>query len=346
MSRFLTSIIEQGIPEKPKLEIVPTVQDSVSKSNEVRVSKGKGEQISVSKGKQVETAAKNDFTKVQNSITKTAIPEKYFRGLSKHTYDILHKKTRGAIVPTRTVQLTKDELVRLTGLSKDAVKLHIKYLKDSGLLESRQTIGNHSGWEYEVFVPEELDGVSKGKGVQVSVSKGNENLPLHTGQNLLTLTPTNNLENKEVSESVILSLKQRENIDDEPFGAMNEFFMKMCEKATGKKSQKSDAGKWLEFAELVGMEFDIAFARAESVSNVPAFLTEHLRRKLTVEKSKGKPAKVDTVGRDGGKINREIELVNLRDILADSGMEEVEKWKNIYTPEDWQWLTEELEKGK
>jgi hypothetical protein len=167
--------------DKPKFEIVSPheLPDSVSKSkyddestikgnqeevwvsksiNEgVRVSKNKSEQEVTTKNIKVETSPRRDFTKVSNSITKRAIPEKYFRGLSKHTYDVLYQKTRGAIVPTRTIQLTKDELVALTGLSKDAVKLHIRYLKDAGLLESRPAIGSHAGWEYEVFVPEEID---------------------------------------------------------------------------------------------------------------------------------------------------------------------------------------------
>jgi hypothetical protein len=42
------------------------------------------------------------------------------------------------------------------------------------------------------------------------------------------------------------------------------------------------------------------------------------------------------------KFDKETELVTLRDILADSGIDAVEKWKDNYTPEDWNWLQTKL----
>ena len=103
-----TSIIETEFTNKNKIEEVGV---SKGKQEEVRVSKGKQKELSATKSKHVEievsksneqpevktnpvnrTQAKSvnvspvrDFTKVSNSITKRAIPEKYFRGLSKHT---------------------------------------------------------------------------------------------------------------------------------------------------------------------------------------------------------------------------------------------------------------------
>jgi hypothetical protein len=41
-----------------------------------------------------------------------------------------------------------------------------------------------------------------------------------------------------------------------------------------------EATDWREMAELLAMELKIAAGRTESVSSVPAFLTEHLRRRL------------------------------------------------------------------
>jgi hypothetical protein len=47
---------------------------------------------------------------------------------------------------------------------------------------------------------------------------------------------------------------------------------------TGKNSTQAE--KWAELAELHVVELQIAAARTGQVSNVPAFLTEHLRRRL------------------------------------------------------------------
>jgi hypothetical protein len=42
----------------------------------------------------------------------------------------------------------------------------------------------------------------------------------------------------------------------------------------------SDSDRWAELAELLITELKIAAGRTGAVSNVPAFLTEHLRRRL------------------------------------------------------------------
>jgi hypothetical protein len=49
---------------------------------------------------------------------------------------------------------------------------------------------------------------------------------------------------------------------------------------TGRDPSVSDADKWAELAELLITELKIAAGRTSGVSSVPAFLTEHLRRRL------------------------------------------------------------------
>jgi len=370
--------------EKPKFEIVPPQESSDSRSKSKydveEVNKVEQEDVRVSKSKQKQSSANNDnktqirktkilkvetsptrnFTKVSNSITNRAIPEKYFRGLSKHTYDVLYQKTRGAIVPKRTIQLTKDELVALTGLSKDAVKLHIRYLKDAGLLESRPAIGSHAGWEYEVFVPEETESsdevnVSKSKQEQ---SKASENLLLHTEEDLLTLAPTNLTENKDTYELTKTSLKTNRKNDDEAFAAHNEVFAKACEKISGKTPNEKQKENWKELADLLVMELEVAAARTKSVSNVPAFLTEHLRRRLMPAKReapKGKSIKPSQIGKQ-----QSLEAIEIYEAepLTEQGRESTLKaftgymekgqkeflmgLQDSYTKEDWQWLISEL----
>jgi hypothetical protein len=76
------------------------------------------------------------------------------------------------------------------------------------------------------------------------------------------------------------SNKQSASDDDEAFAALNSALSQMTREVTGKEPSASDAERWRELAELLTTELKIAAARTESVSNVPAFLTEHLRRRL------------------------------------------------------------------
>jgi hypothetical protein len=380
--------IEISAPVIPKIEdgVSKRNQEEVSRSNvavkqvEVSTSKGNYEQPSVIKSKDgevrvnrgndninnnifpkpIETSPARDYTKVSNSIMKRAIPEKYFRGLSKHTYDVLYQKTRGAIVPTRTIQLTKDELVRLTGISKDAIKLHIKYLKETGLLKSRPAIGSHAGWEYEILVPEEIEETVQQVGVRQDKArqgKASENLPLHSGQNLPPLTHTNPVENKGTYEFPKTSLKTNTKNDDEAaaaFSELNEKLAAAVKKITGKNVSEREAGKWSDLADLLILELEVAARKTGGVSSVPAFLTEVLRRQFFAAHRRpagksSKEVKKDTVGKsetDGSyeikpldEQGREAALEQLREFFGDKFFLDFEKW---YTAEDWKWITEQL----
>ena len=338
----------------------------VSKSKQDEVNTKRNDTVEINKTRStVEISPTRNFTKVSNSIMKRAIPEKYFRGLSKHTYDVLYQRTRGAIKPARTIQLTKDELVRLTGLSKDAIKLHIKYLKETGLLDSRPVIGNHSGWEYEIFVPEELTensqvGVRQGKVRQgkIEQDKASEDLPLHSEQTPLTLTHTNLIENKEVKEDSNTSLKnysKNKTYDDEAFADFIDKFQEVSEELTGKKLSKRDGENLGKLADLLILELKIAARRANNVSSIPAFLTEVLRRQFFVSRQHqpktGKIVKTksDMVGKPDDESfeikpldekGREVALEHLREFTFDDFLQDFKRW---YTAEDWQWMMKELE---
>jgi hypothetical protein len=56
-------------------------------------------------------------------------------------------------------------------------------------------------------------------------------------------------------------------------------FKQAAKELTGKSPNKTDGVRWSELGELLVTELKIAAART-TVSNVPAFLTEHLRRRL------------------------------------------------------------------
>ena len=68
--------------------------------------------------------------------------------------------------------------------------------------------------------------------------------------------------------------------DDEAFAEFISIFQQTAQEINGKKLSASEKGKWAELAKLLVTELKIASARTDNVSSIPAFLTEHLRRRL------------------------------------------------------------------
>lgn len=67
--------------------------------------------------------------------------------------------------------------------------------------------------------------------------------------------------------------------DDEAFADFVELMTKTAEEITGRAPTGAERERWLELAEILSAELKIATGRT-TVSNVPAFLAEHLRRRL------------------------------------------------------------------
>jgi hypothetical protein len=71
-----------------------------------------------------------------------------------------------------------------------------------------------------------------------------------------------------------------ENADDEAFAKFAQVMQDAANQITGKRLSPLDKERLGELAELLATELKIAAARTTNVSSVPAFLTEHLRRRL------------------------------------------------------------------
>jgi hypothetical protein len=303
----------------------------------------------------------NDYTKVANSITREAVPERLFKGMSKNTYDALYLKTRGAINPVRRIRATKSDLIRWAGVSDITIDKHIKHLKSIGLLKVEFIIGSHEGNWYEVFIPEEIDLPN------LPNQHTQPNIPKKVGyvvpKKVGGVGWGNPVENKDTYGFPKTSLKTNTNIDDEPFGAMLKILTEVCEKTSGKQSQKSDSAKWKELGELLAMELEIAAARTNSISNVPAFLTEHLRRRLlgkavsVEEKIKAdKSAKAEKPNSREiveeyqaealSKSGREAVLKTMREFIEKGHQEFVMSQQETYTKDDWKWLVKQLGQDK
>jgi len=313
----------------------------------------------------IPTSPTKDFTKVPNSLTTEAIPQGLFKGLSKHTYDVLYKLTRGAINPVRKIQLTRLELMRMTGLSENTQRAHIKYLSVAGLLKILYQTGKHEGAIYEVIVPEEMDNFDPPQVVPsstnpyqppLSSTKDYQKLVLDTSQKLVGVGTTQMPVNIEENSGPKTSFKDNKN-DDEAFAGFINKFQSASEEMTGRKIQKRDGQNLEKIAELLLLELKIAARRTEGISSMPAFLAEILRRRFFAVQQKTAnrannsfKVKIDTVGKPDSsayeikpldKQGREESLAQLQEFIDDDFLQDFKKW---YVEEDWAWLMKQLEK--
>jgi len=305
-----------------------------------------------------EIAPSKNFQKVPNSLAKQAVPDGLFKGKSKQLYDALYSLTRGAIVPVRHIRIRKSKLMKLADIgSRITFESNIQHLEVIGFIKVTAIAGSHEGNEFEVFLPEEsLPSQTSQTGQTRSTQKLDRLVSLETSQTSQTLL----IENKALSESLRHSSKTNTNTDDEPFGKMNETLAKVFEKVSGKPPQKTDAAKLNELAELLAMELEIAAARTKSISNVPAFLTEHLRRRLLGSSARSAEGKLKTsksikVGKSEkiveeyqaeplSKEGRDAVLKTMLEYIKKGQQEFVMSQQDTYTKDDWDWLMHQLEK--
>lgn len=313
--------------ELEKRDTQPTVPNQPNVSNPTNLTKP--------------VAPEKDFTKTANSIVRNAVPERFFKGMSKNTYDALYLKTRGAIIPVRKIRATKSDLIRWTGVSDVTLDKHVRHLKQVGLLKVDFVVGSHEGNWYEVFIPEEIDLPN----LPNQPNQDNQpNIPKKVGGDSPNLVGgvggVELLENKEFTDLPKTLLKTN-TIDDD-------IFIRKLAEATRKKlgreltkAEKADMPELAEF--LVEMLHD---APTEVISSVPKFLKEHLKRISKQKNATSKPAKADTVGRGNVKIKPltdEERLMQL-EIYRERGIDESEK--SDFTPDDWAWLIENMENSK
>jgi hypothetical protein len=279
-----------------------------------------------------------------------------FKGKSKQIYDFLWMSSRGSINPSRTVRKTHGEIQTGTGIgSLNTIKNGLKYLDQIGLIKKTSAVGEASGNIYEIFTPEEVNLIDKDRPVRPvsSVSSVSQEMvqPVRpeTDRTNLTQLQAESI----VYEDTKTSFKDNtKTSDDEAFAGLTKILTESFERISGKKANHSDGGKLIELAELLVMELELAAARTKSVSNAPAFLTEHLRRRLM--SNPGQP-KVKNKSTQIGKQNpaKPVEAYQAEPLTEKakettlkafiSYMEKGQKdyvltLEDSYTKEDWQWL--------
>jgi hypothetical protein len=223
-------------------------------------------------------APERDFQRVPNSVTRRAIPEGLFRGKSKQVWDYLWSITRGAIVPARTVRKSRREIKAGAGLgSMVTVDAALQHLESVGLIKIKPAIGSLIGNEYEIFTPEEANTSISSIASTASPTQKVEELVVPETS---TASTTQVIDNNASYGQPKTSFKTNNtNDDDEAFANFIESWRKAAKEITGRESSRAEAAKWQELADVLITELRIAAART-TVSSVPAFLSEHLRRRL------------------------------------------------------------------
>jgi hypothetical protein len=229
----------------------------------------------------VSISPERDFTKVANSIGREAVPAGVFTGKSKQLYDCLYSMTRGAIVPTRSVRISRPKLMTKAAIgSRVTFDANVERLVSVGLISVRHIAGEHEGNEYTVHLPEEAvpSQTSQTSHSSLTSLTGyaqflDRLVCLETSQTSHSSSPLDSTTSGEPKTS----FKTKDRSDDEPAAQMAANLTQAERELTGKNSAKGE--QWCELSDVLIAELKIAAART-TVSNVPAFLAEHLRRRL------------------------------------------------------------------
>jgi hypothetical protein len=233
-------------------------------------------------GSTLPVAPTRDFMKVANSIHREAVPAGIFKGKGKLIYDYLYSRTRGAIVPTRTVQASWREIMKAASIGSDkTLREQLKLLRAAGLVTWEWSEGSQGGSVYTVFLPEETTGTG-GTG-STGGTGGTSGQFLPPVPPVETTTGTGSLNSIALTTSELSKTSFKTNTektdDDEAFIDFINVIGKAVKETTGRRVSSAERQRWAELAEVLATELKIAAGRT-TVSSAPSFLAEHLRRRL------------------------------------------------------------------
>jgi hypothetical protein len=216
------------------------------------------------------------------------------------------------------------ELCEKTGIRSDRT---IRTALD-GLIEklSVEIVSNFNGSplgpRYRVYEPREIAGRRKGAGIEIDPQSKKiltpAATPVTTGATTgdksyrgtgveatgVTGAEVAGVTNKyinaigEAGQSAAGSSSNLRAGDDEAYALLVLRLGEAVKDITGREAAPAEAERWGELAELLVTELKIAAGRTGSVSSVPAFLTEHLRRRLW-KKDKRQVEAEASEGREG-----------------------------------------------
>jgi hypothetical protein len=229
-------------------------------------------------------APDKDFNRRANSLERDAMPAGLFPGSTFKVYNALYLRSRGAVVPRRKVRASRRDFIDWTDIRNlKTVDSHLRYLMAKGLIVRAWELGSTEGSEYEVFLPEEVLPPVTTTPHQSPRDATNQNMSSGNTQKLGSGGDSQTADFQTTSSLDKTDLRlDRKFIDDD--AALAGLFRELEREVIGKNSASIE--QWREVKEVLLTELRIASGRT-TVSNVPAFLAEHLRRRLwKVDKEK------------------------------------------------------------
>ena len=223
----------------------------------------------------------------------------------QRVYSIMYRETVSRGIRER--HFGPKELCEKTGIRSDRT---IRTALDGLIAKLSVEIVSHSngsplGPRYHLFEPKEIVSRRKGAGIEIDpqskkiitpvatpvitgVATGDKN---YRGTGVETTGVTGveitgvinkyrNTIGSELESAAGSSSNSTGRVDDEAYALMFSRLREAVRDVTGRDSTPAETERWGELAELLVTELKIAAGRTGSVSSVPAFLTEHLRRRL------------------------------------------------------------------
>lgn len=155
---------------------------------------------------------------------------------------------------------------------------NIKHLQSVGLIVVRQIAGEHEGNEYEVFLPEEsMPSQSSVTSQSSHAQKQDRLVSLESSQTRHTLFSLESTTSQPSKTS--FKTKEEKPDDDAALTGLVAELKVAAKDLTGKEVSVLESERWRELAQVLVAELKIAAGRT-TVSSVPSFLAEHLRRRL------------------------------------------------------------------
>jgi len=278
-----------GLREVESPELEPIIQDSKPPLDHPRPPKVSSSTLDGLRPPKEDTshAPARDFNRRANSLDRDSLPAGHFPGSSKKLYDALYLRTRGAHTPVKTIRATRREIGQWSGIKNiKTIAAHLSHLSTVGLIIHQWERGSTEGSLYEVRLPEETNNGlrwSKTTSAPLNPSESplDQNLVLPLDHNSVSGGLSQIYVNTDTSANAKTSSKTNteRSDDDAALAAMIATLKNATKEVTGKALSPADGNRWNELAEVLVAELKIAAART-TVSNVPAFLTEHLRRRL------------------------------------------------------------------
>jgi hypothetical protein len=243
----------------------------------------------------VTTPVDNDATDIQRESPRTSPQylDATHTASEQRVYSVMYRETVSRGVRER--HFGPKELCEKSGIRSDRT---IRTALD-GLIEKlsieivSNSVGSPLGPRYRIFDPKEIVGRRKDADMEIDTQSKKITTPTTTGVATGVATPDKNYRGTPAKSTGVTGVDfagvynkyintslNEKNDDDEAYAPLLAGLRRAVKEVTGSESSTADAERWGELAELLITELKIAAGRTGGVSSVPAFLTEHLRRRL------------------------------------------------------------------